>query len=333
MDWLFSLKVFTIVAETGKMTSAGNTIFLTQPAISMQIKSLEDFYDVKLFTRNPEGLKLTEEGKLLYTHAKKILQMFDEMNIELKNRFSKSQTVYQDNLNLGSCILISEIYMPWIIQRFTNEHPDISVNFVAMDYKSNIRSLLEERLDIAIIGFREELSKEEEDKLKFEKCSKENLEIIVPAKYGLENMKKVDVKFLLDKKYISLKPECGISCIFRHFLKKNNINFKDFKTLGLFESGSAIKSAVVEGLGWAILPKEYISQELKEGKLKVVRLQGQHTPLFRWLYLVYPRGKEKMPFVNTFIQFIRTMKGKQCSLELLKKGILDDEKISANPPQ
>ena len=315
------------------MTSAGNTIFLTQPAISMQIKSLEDFYDVKLFTRHPEGLKLTEEGKLLYSHAKKILQMFDDMNNELKTKFSKTQNVYKESLNLGSCILISEIYMPWIIQRFTKEYPEINVNYVAMDYKSNIRYLLEERLDISIIGYREELSKEEEDKLKFEKCSKENLEIIVPANYGLENMKKVDVKFLLDRKYIALKPECGISCIFKHFLKKNNINFNDFKTVGLFGSGSAIKQAVLQGLGWSILPYEYVLEEINQGKLNVIRLQGQHTPLFRWLYLVYPRTKEKIPVVSTLIQFIKSIKGEKCSLDFLKKGIFEAEKTPAKTSQ
>ncbi|MGQ9570464.1 MAG: LysR family transcriptional regulator [Thermodesulfovibrionales bacterium] len=326
MDWLFSLKVFTIVAETGKMTSAGDSIFLTQPAISMQIKSLEDFYGLKLFSRSHEGLKLTEEGKLVYSHAKNILQMFDEMNAEIKNTFRTSKDDPSDNLNLGSCILISEIYMPWIIQRFTKEHPDISVNYAAMDYNSNIRSVLEGKLDIAIIGYRDELNKDEQNELKFEKCSREQLEIIVPKNYGLRNMQKIDIKFLMGKSYIALKPECGISCIFKHFLKKNNTKFEDLKIVGLFGSGSAIKTAVVEGLGWGILPKEYISEELKEGKLNVVRLQGQQRPLYRWLYTVYPRAKEKIPVVKLFLQFLKMLKGKQCSLEILKKELFEVEK-------
>lgn len=326
MDWLYSLKVFTIVAETGKMTTAGDAIFLTQPAVSMQIKLLEDFYDVKIFTRHSTGLKLTDEGKVIYSYAKKMIQTFDQMNVELKTLFGKAQDVFLNDLRLGSCILISETYMPWIIQKFTKEYPDISINFASMDYQSNVRLLVEGKLDVAIIGFRDKLSNLNEDKLNFEKCSKEQLEIVVPRNYGLENMQKITIKFLMGKKYISVKPECGISCVLRQLLEKHNLTLEDFHIMALFGSGSAVKLAVVEGLGWSILPKYFVSQELSEGRLNAVRLEGMKNPFYRYLYLVHPRSKEEVPSINLFLQFVRKMKGRYCSIDRLKQDALTGNK-------
>ena len=326
MDWLYSLKVFTIVAETGKMTTAGDAIFLTQPAVSMQIKLLEDFYDVKLFTRQSGGLKLTNEGKVIYSYATKMIQTFDHMNVELKTLLGKAQNVSLNDIHLGSCILISETYMPWIIQKFMKEHPDISINFASMDYKSNVQLLVEGKLDVAIIGFRDTLNRLNEDKLNFEKCSKEQLQIIVPRNYGLQNMQKIDIKFLMGKKYVSVKPECGISCVLRQILEKHNLTLEDFKIMSLFGSGSAVKLAVIEGLGWSILPTYFVSQELSEGKLNAVRLEGLKNPFYRWLYLVHPRSKEEVPSVNLFLQFVRRLKGKYCSIDALKKDALTGEK-------
>jgi DNA-binding transcriptional LysR family regulator len=327
VDWLYSLKVFTIVAETGKMTTAGDSVFLTQPAVSMQIKLLEDFFAVKLFTRHSGGLKLTDEGKVIYSYAKKLTQIFDQMNADLKTLLSKPLNGFLKNISLGSCILISETYMPWIIQKFTKDNPDISINFASMDYQSNVRLLVEGKLDVAIIGFRDTLNNLNEDKLNFEKCSKEQLEIIVPRNYGLKNMQKINIKFLKEKKYVSVKPECGISCVLRQILEKHNLTLEDFKIMSLFGSGSAVKLAVIEGIGWSILPTYFVSQDLSEGKLNAVRLEGLKNPFYRWLYLVHSRSKEEDPSVNLFLQFVKRLKGKYCSIERLKEDVLTDKKI------
>jgi DNA-binding transcriptional LysR family regulator len=307
MDWLYSLKVFATVADTGKTTTAGDAVFLTQPAVSMQIKLLEDYYETKLFTRYPSGLKLTEPGKVLYSHSKKILTMFDEMNTEMKTLHGKTQDVSLNNIHIGSCTLISETYMPWILHKFIKEHPDFCIDFSTMDYQSIIRSLVEGSLDVAIMGFRDTSDSAGEDKLKFEKCSKESLEIVVPRSYGLQNMQKINIHFLMGEKYISLKPECGM---IMQILATHNVTLKDFQIMAFFGSGSAVKLSVIEGLGWSILPKDFVSEELNEGQLNAVRLESLKNPFYRWIYL----------------EFVRRMKGKYCSAERLKQDFLKDEK-------
>jgi DNA-binding transcriptional LysR family regulator len=326
LDWLYSLKVFAIVADTGRTTTAGDTIFLTQPAVSMQIKLLEDFYETELFTRYPSGLKLTETGKVLYSYAKKILTMFDEMNAGMKTLLGKTQDVSLNNINVGSCILISEIYMPWILHKFLKEHPDFSINFSAMDHQSIFRSLVEGSMNVAIVGFRDTSESAIEGKLKFEKCSKEHLEIVVPRSYGLQNMQKINIHFLMKKKLISMRPECGIRCAIMPILTKYNITLNDFQKTAFFGSGLAVKLAVIEGLGWSILPKDFISQELSEGKLNAVRLESLRNPFYRWLYLVFPRSKEKFLPVKVFLEFVRQLKGKYCSVDRLKQDSLMGEK-------
>jgi DNA-binding transcriptional LysR family regulator len=323
MDWLYSLKVFTTVADTGKTTTAGDAVFLTQPAVSMQIKLLENYYETKLFTRYPSGLKLTEPGKVLYSHSKKLLTMFDEMNTEMKTLIGKTQDKFLNNIHVGSCTLISEAYMPWILHKFLKERPDFSINFLSMDYRSNIRSLVGGSLDVAIVGFRDTSDSASEEKLKFEKCSKERLEIVVPRSYGLQNGQKINIQFLIGKKFICVNPDC---VMIRQILTKNNLTLKDFQVTTFFGSGSAVKLSVTEGLGWSILPKDFISQELSEGKLNAVRLEGLQHPFYRWLYLVFPRSKEKFPPVKLFLEFLRRMKGKYCSVDRLKQDSFVGEK-------
>jgi DNA-binding transcriptional LysR family regulator len=323
MDWLYSLKVFATVADTGKTTTAGDAVFLTQPAVSMQIKLLEDFYEIKLFTRYPSGLKLTEPGKVLYSHSKKILTMFDEMNTEMKTLISKTQNISSNNIHVGSCTLISEMYMPWILHNFLKERPDFSVNFSSMDYRSNIRSLVAGSMDIAIIGFRDTSDSASEEKLKFEKCSKERLEIVVPRSYGLKNNHKINIHFLMGKKYICMNPEC---VMIKSILTKNNITLNDFKIKAFFGSGSAVKQSVIEGLGWSILPKDFVSQELSEGKLNAIRLESLQNPFYRWIYLVFLRSKEKFPPVKVFLEFVRKLKGEYCSVDRLKQDSFIGEK-------
>jgi DNA-binding transcriptional LysR family regulator len=327
LDWLYSLKVFATVADTGKTTRAGDSLFLTQPAVSMQIKLLEDFYETKLFTRDPSGLKLTETGKVLYSHAKKILTMFDEMNDEIKTSLRCIPDKPNNDIRVGSCILISETYMPWLLHNFMKEHPDFSISFSSMDYPSNIRSLVEGSVDIAIVGFRDTSDRKSEERLKFEKCSKELLEIVVPRSYGLQNMQKINIQFLIGKKYISTKPECGICCAVNPILTKHhNVTLMDFQEVSFFGSGSAVKQAVIEDIGWSILPKDFVSQDLSEGKFNNVRLEGPKNPFYRWIYLVYPRSKNKFPPVKLFLEFVRKLKGKYCSVDRLKQYSLIDDK-------
>jgi DNA-binding transcriptional LysR family regulator len=130
----------------------------------------------------------------------------------------------------------------------------------------------------------------------------------------------------MGKKYISLKPECGISCVLRQILKNHNVTLKDFKVMAVFGSGSAVKLSVVEGLGWSILPKHFVSQEVSEGKLNAVRLEGLKNPFNRWLYLVHPISKREVPATKLFLEFVRKLKGSYCSIDRLKRDVLKGEK-------
>jgi DNA-binding transcriptional LysR family regulator len=305
MDIMFSLRVFTSVAETGKMTTAGEAIFLTQPAVSMQIKSLEEFYGVKLFVRHTEGLILTKEGKIVYSHAKKILQQFDLLNKEVKTSLKKSKPVHQvSKINIGSCIFISEIYMPLILEKLMSDHPKISVNCLTLDYDTMIKFLLEDRIDIAFIGYKGQLSHGME-LLKFEKYLKEQLDIVAPANFDFPEQYEIPLELLVEKDFVAIKPDCGISIMFNQLIEQYQIKPEDFKKRATFYSSSAVKRAVTSGFGWSILPRNYIYQELKEKIVKVVKLKGHKKPFSRWLYLVYLRSKETDPTVKLLLQFVR----------------------------
>jgi DNA-binding transcriptional LysR family regulator len=309
MDFIFSLKVFSMVAETGKMTTAGESIFLTQPAVSSQIKSLEEFYGVKLFIRRSEGLLLTNEGQIVYSHAKKILQNFDLLNEDLKTSLKGSKPFYEvDKITIGSCVLISEIYMPPIIEKFMSTHPEVLVNCITTDYDVNIKLLLEGKVDIAFIGYKGHHDSSGKDDLIFEEYVSEQLEIVAPANFAIPNHRGVHIQFLMENSFIALRTECGISCIFREFLKKYNIKLEELKQRAMFCSGSAVKRSVISGFGWSILPRNYIIEELEEKKIMVLQPRGRKKPLSRFLYLAYLRSRESIPSLNLLLEFLRNFR-------------------------
>ncbi|MGL5541063.1 MAG: LysR substrate-binding domain-containing protein [Erysipelotrichaceae bacterium] len=142
---LRGLKIFVTVVETGKMVTAANQLFIAQPTISQTIIELEKEYKVQLFERLNKKLYLTQEGTFFYEYAKRILQMVDELNDNMKSLSSRK------TIRLGATITISQSILVSLVQEFESLHPNIEI-VVKIDNSSSIEKLLlSNELDIALI--------------------------------------------------------------------------------------------------------------------------------------------------------------------------------------
>ena len=304
MDYLFAFRVFIIVAETGNMTAAGNTIFLTQPAISMQIKTLEEFCGNKLFNRHHTGLVLTDEGKKVYHYAKKIVLNFDELAVELKTSLRSDHLIEQKEIKIGSCILINELYMDRIIHSYMKSYPEIRVSCMTMNYENIIKLLLAGSIDVGLVGKKNNTI--ETDNLEFDQFIKEELGIILPGNYWDADQKEVSIESLAEMNLVALQNECGITCLFNQLLKRYHMSINNFKLRAAFCSPSSVKNAIVRGFGWSILPLNYVRNELDQQIVWKAELKGYRTPLKRPLFLVYKKSKQDIFAVNFFLQLVKT---------------------------
>jgi len=287
------------------MTSAGNSIFLTQPAISMQIKTLEEFHGSKLFMRHHTGLVLTDEGKKVYHYAKKIVLNFDELATELKTSLQSDHLIEQKEIKIGSCILINELYMDRIVQSYMRSYPEIRVSCMMMDYENIIKLLLKGSLDVGLVG-KKDNNTTETHKLEFDQFLKEELVIILPRDYMNADQKEVSIESLAEMNLVALQNEYGITCLFKQLLKRYHMSIDNFKIRAAFCSPSSVKNAIVRGFGWSILPLNYVRNELNQQIVWKAELKGYRTPLKRPLFLVYEKSKEEIYAVKFFLQLVKT---------------------------
>lgn len=139
------LKIFVTVFETLNFTHAGKLLFMAQPAVSLAIKELEEFYGVPLFDRIKHAVYPTAHGKKLYKYASKILAQVDEMNDSIKD-WNMNTTI-----RIGSSITIGNNLLPQLVNQFQNLYPQIEIKVIVNNTKTIENYILENKIDFALI--------------------------------------------------------------------------------------------------------------------------------------------------------------------------------------
>jgi len=139
------LRAFVTVAETESFTRAATRLGLTQPAISLQIRRLEDHLDRRLFDRNQGGVHLTVQGGDLLPQARRLLAVNDEIVAGL------SETEVEGDVRFGAPEDIASTHLPTIIARFAERHPRVRLS-VTCDFTANLMTALSQgRIDLALV--------------------------------------------------------------------------------------------------------------------------------------------------------------------------------------
>lgn len=145
---LSSYRIFNAVAETGNLSKAAKELYISQPAISKAVSKLEQSLSVKLFTRNSRGVKLTEEGALLYEYTCSAFQSLRQGEESIK----RIHTLGIGHIRIGvSTTLCKHLLLPYI-QRFINANPHIKVSIECRSTFDTLSALEEGRLDIGLVG-------------------------------------------------------------------------------------------------------------------------------------------------------------------------------------
>jgi len=142
------LRIFCSVAKNNSVTLAAKELYLTQPAVSIQIHLLEDDYGVKLFNRSGKGITTTEEGNLLFSYAEKILNLSDETDEALR----QIKSLERGKVKIESGRTIGAYYLPQLFESFTLKYPNIGIQMDIGNSSQVIEGILSFRNDIGFIG-------------------------------------------------------------------------------------------------------------------------------------------------------------------------------------
>ncbi|WP_297888521.1 LysR family transcriptional regulator [Sulfurihydrogenibium sp.] len=141
------LKIFKTVADLKSFSKAADILFLSQPTVTLQIKKIENYLGITLFQRKKNRLELTEEGKVLYEYAAKILDDYNQMENALSSHFLISKNF----LTIGVSSTIGDYYLPRILANFYKENPDLKLNLFIGNSKEVAEGVLSKVFNIGLV--------------------------------------------------------------------------------------------------------------------------------------------------------------------------------------
>lgn len=285
------LQVFHAVAKHLSFTRAADALFMTQPAVTFQIKQLEAQCGARLFERRHGGISLTSAGELVLSYAGRILALSDE----LETRLGEMTGEMRGLLRVGASSAIAEFLLPRVLGEFNALYPQVRARLGVANSESIEGRVAEHMLDVGLVGMSAKLSG-----LSSRNCYEDELVAICTPDYPLAGMASVTPKLLVDYEFISREPGSGTRAIVEAYFEANQIEPRLLKTQMELGSTEALKGVVATGLGFAIVPRMVVDRELRLGELVAIALR---PPLKHRLYLIYPQDRFQSRLATTFVEF------------------------------
>ena len=297
---LNQLRVFCAVVEKKSFSRAGEAIFLSQPTVSLQIRALEQELGTRLLDRQGREVSVTGSGKVLYGYARKILQTADEA----EQAIAQLKGLIMGEIIIGASTIPGEYILPSLLAEFKGTYPDIDINLAIGDTKEIIRKVLDNEVEIGVVGQREG-----NEKLVFHGFSTEKLVLIAPVNPPLLTHDQVTVEELRKVPFILRESGSGTRGSIERKFREVGVKETDLNIAMRVGSTAAVKKAVESGAGVSIISERAIDNEIKLGLLKKVPIKG--LELQRELFTVYRRGRSHSPTTEALLKFLE---GKGISL-------------------
>ncbi|MDP1957275.1 MAG: LysR family transcriptional regulator, partial [Rhodocyclaceae bacterium] len=290
---------FHAVAKQLSFTKAAEVLFMTQPAVTFQIKQLEEHFNTRLFDRGHGRISLTPAGELVLTYAEKILGLSGEMDV----RLSEMTGEVGGSLLVGASTTIAEFLLPRILGEFKAKFPNVKPCLVVANSEAIEMRVAEHTIDIGFIE-----SPSHQPNLQTEVCCEDELQIICSPKFPLARMKEVTPQQLIEYPFVSREPGSGTREFTEVYLQKNGVNIDHMQPVMELGSPLALLEVVETGLGYAIASRTSVLKALRLGDLVSIPLKPRLT---RQLSMVYPKEKFRSRLVTAFVDFA-TEKLKEC---------------------
>ncbi len=284
------LRVFVAVARHLNFARAAEELALTGPAVSMQVKDLEDQVGLPLFDRTSRSVSLTRVGEDLLAHAQKVLGLMRDAEDMVANfKGLKSGTI--DVVMFST----ADHFMPRLLAMFLREHPGIEVHLHVANNREQIELLLQHReVDLAIMG-----RPSGEWATGAEPFAPNPLVLVTAVDHPFTRMKRVSPQALVREGFIMREPGSGGRASLERYLESHKLTARSVMQMSSDES---IKHAVMAGLGISLLPLHSIGLELEHGLIAMPRVTG--FPIIRRWYITHRAGKVLSPAAQAFRAFI-----------------------------
>lgn len=287
------LQVFHAVAKHLSFTKAAEALFMTQPAVTFQIKQLEEHFNTRLFERGHGRISLTPAGGVVLEYAERILALSAELDTRLKEMTGEVAGL----LMVGASTTIAEFLLPRVLGEFKSRYPKVLPRLVVANSESVESRVAEHTLDIGFIEAPSRLASVATDVV----CDDE-LQVVCAPAHPLGRLKSVSAKQLVQYPFISRESGSGTREVTDRYLQKAGVELDSLSVVMELGSPEALKGLVATGLGFSIMSRVTVANELALGRLVCVPLAPR---LQRQLSVVYPKEKFRSQLVNTFAEYAK----------------------------
>lgn len=287
------MQVFHAVAKHLSFTKAADALFMTQPAVTAQIRQFEALYGTRLFDRAQGRISLTAPGAMVLEYAERILAQ----SAELDQRLREASGEISGLLLVGASTTIADFLLPPVFGAFKASYPSVVPRLFVANSVAVQDRVAERTLDLGFIEGDSHLPT-----LASDPCCEDELRVVCAPAHPLTKLRAVEPAALAAHAYISREPGSGTREVVDHYLRKAGLKPETLRLTMEVGSPEAIKGLVATGMGFAILSRASVTKEIRLGLLAAVPLAPR---LVRHMSVVYPRERFRSRLVNTFVEFAR----------------------------
>jgi DNA-binding transcriptional LysR family regulator len=287
------LQVFYSVARHLSFTKAAEALHMTQPAVTFQVRQLEEQFNTRLFDRTHNRINLTEAGERVYHHAKQIFEIYSRMEGEIRELTGEVSGVVM----LGASTTVAEYMLPPLLGAFKRKFPDVIIRLQVSNTESIVASVEDNAVDLGVVE-----GPVSNKSLMVEVCRIDRLVAVLPPGHVLAGSAKLAVADVLKHPFIAREEGSGTREVTFDYLRGAGLEPANLTVVMELGSPESIKGAIEAGMGISILSRSTIDKELQLGTLTCVELDPR---LERPFSFVHQKQKFRVRAIEELLDFAR----------------------------
>jgi DNA-binding transcriptional LysR family regulator len=259
------LRTLIALAECKSFSLAADKLFLTQPAVSFQINSLEEHFGARLVDRSGKKAELTEEGRIVQEFARETLAGLARAEYQI----SELTRRVRGRLLVGASTIPGEYILPHLIGAFKDKYPEVQISLEIGDSDQIRKKVLEQRLDLGVVG-----AECKQPQLLTQKVLEDELILIVPQRHRWPSGTPVTVHDLIEENFILREKGSGTRQVLLDRLKEQGLDISSLHVVMELGSTEAILTAVEAGLGISVVSRWAADKALALGQVREIKVEG-----------------------------------------------------------
>ncbi len=298
------LQVFHAVAKFGSFTRAAESLYMTQPAVTFQIKQMEEEYRTRLLDRGHGKVTLTPVGEIVMEYAERILNLSDELEL----RVSEVTDELSGVLVIGASTTMVHYGLPQLLYGFKTNFPEVTPRLVVGNSGFVEERVASREFDIGLIEI-----VSNQPTIERRSIARDELFVICSPDHPLAKLKVVKAGDLLPYPFIAGDPGSALRDLAEEFFQAAGIGIKEIRVAAELGDGKAIRYFVAQGMGYALAPKQLSEHIGRNSDLRMIPLNPQ---LYAPLELITPRDKFRSRLISTFADFAHEELSKSVNRDL-----------------